>query len=113
MIGNIQQLLGQAIILLGILITGFGVYAFLKLDSFYARLVITSKVEAMGFTTITIGAILLAGIDIAAIKLAIILFFELLTVAAGAHAIARSAWKSGYRLPSPTPHDAIPESRDD
>lgn len=110
---GIQQLFGQAIILLGILITGFGVYAFLRLDSFYARLVITSKVEAMGFTTITLGAILLAGIDIAAIKLAIILFFELLTVAASAHAIARSAWKSGYRLPAVPADDAPREPRDD
>lgn len=99
MAGTIQQWVGQAVIVLGILFTGIGVYAFLNLKSFYARLVITSKVEAMGFTTIVLGAMILSGADIGTLKLAIILFFELLTVAVSAHAVARSAWKSGYHLP--------------
>ncbi len=105
----IQQWAGQTLILLGILFTGIGVYAFLRLKSFYARLVITSKVEAMGFTTVVLGAMVLAGADIGTLKLAIILFFELLTVAVSAHAVARSAWKSGYHLPPvrrpERPHD--------
>ncbi len=97
----LQQYLGQAIIIIGILITGFGVYAVLRLKSFYARMVVTSKVEAMGFTTIVFGAMILAGFSIWSIKMAIILVFELLTVSVSAHAIARSAWKSGYQLPPP------------
>ncbi len=100
MIQALQQAIGQALIVLGLLITGFGVYAVLRLNSFYARIVITSKVEAMGFVTITIGAMILAGFTMAGLKLAVILLFELLTVAVSAHAIARSAWKSGYHLPS-------------
>ena len=93
-------LLGQGMVFAGLLITGFGVYAVLKLDSFYARSVVTSKVEAMGFVTITAGAMLIAGFSIAVLKLLIILVFELLTVAASAHAIVRSAWISGYRSPT-------------
>jgi len=103
MIIAIQQALGHAVIILGILITGFGVYAVLALRSFYARIVVTSKVEAMGFVTITLGAMILAGISLAGVKLAIILLFELLTVAVSAHAIARSAWKAGYHLPPRKP----------
>lgn len=99
MLESILQYSGQAIIVLGILITGFGVYAFLRLQSFYARLVITAKVEAMGFAVIIIGTMILSGVSIGTLKLAVILFFELLTVSIGAHAIARSAWKSGYHLP--------------
>lgn len=95
---NVVVLLGQAIIILGLLITGFGVYAVLRLNGFYARIVVTSKVEAMGFVTIMIGAILMAGFSLLSIKLVIILLFELLTVSVGAHAIARSAWTSGYRI---------------
>ena len=95
-------LLGQGLILIGLLITGFGVYAVLKLDSLYARSVVTSKVEAMGFVTITAGAMLIAGFSIVVLKLIILLVFELLTVSASAHAIVRSAWISGYRCPTIT-----------
>ena len=109
MIASLQTWIGRTVILIGILITGIGVYAFLRLKSFYARLVITSKVEAMGFTTVVIGAMILAGFGLAAVKLAVILFFELLTVAVSAHAIARSAWNSGYVLPPARP----PEPSDD
>ena len=93
-----QQLIGQTIILVGLLITGFGVYTVLRLNSFYARMVVTSKVEAMGFVTVVIGAMVLNGVSAATAKLAVILLFELLTVAVSAHAIARSAWVSGYRV---------------
>ena len=92
------MLLGQAIILLGLLVTAFGVYSFLKLDTFYARIVITSKVEAMGFVTIVLGTMVIGGFSSLTLKLAMILVFELLTVSVGAHAIARSAWKSGYHV---------------
>lgn len=97
------SLIGQALILLGLLITGFGVYAVLRLDSFYARCVVTAKVEAMGFVTVVIGAVFLAGVSMTSLKLLILLAFELLTVSAGAHAVVRSAWLSGYRVRSALP----------
>ena len=108
----IMEALGQAIIILGLLITGFGVYAVLRLDGFYSRIVVTSKVEAMGFVTIVIGAIVLTGFSVVSLKLFIILLFELLTVSAGAHAIARSAWISGYRTRTVTDLETSGESGD-
>ncbi len=99
MLGTVQNIIGYTTIVMGIFITGFGVFAVLTLQSFYARIVITSKVEAMGFVTITLGAMVLAGPNVSFLKLAMILLFELLTVAVSAHAIARSAWSSGYHLP--------------
>ena len=99
MLSALQTAIGYALIVLGIFITGFGVFAVLTLQSFYARIVVTSKVEAMGFVTITFGAMILAGPSISFLKLTMILLFELLTVAVSAHAIARSAWSSGYHLP--------------
>ncbi len=93
----VTTVIGQGLVLIGLLITGFGVYAVLRLDNFYARSVVTSKVEAMGFVTVTAGAILISGFSLVAFKLVILLMFELLTVSASAHAIVRSAWISGYR----------------
>ncbi len=90
--------LGYALVMLGVLFTMFGVYAILWLNSFYARIVVTAKVEAMGFVTVVLGGMLLAGADVVSAKLLVILLFELLTVSVSAHAIARSAWRSGYHL---------------
>lgn len=95
--------------LLGLIAIGFGIYAILWLKSFYARMVVASKVEAMGFLTMTVGAMILAGLSIVTLKLLILLVFELLTVAVSAHAITRSAWKCGFHLPpnhSPEQADA-------
>lgn len=94
----VQIVLGKSLVLLGLLISGFGVYSVLRLNQFYARMVVTSKVEAMGFVTVVIGAMVLSGLSSATVKLGIILLFELLTVSVSAHAIARSAWVSGYRI---------------
>ncbi len=97
MMSHIIYVVGQVFVILGLLITGFGVYAVLHLDGFYARSVVSSKVEAMGFVTVTVGAILMSGWALTVPKLVILLLFELLTVSASTHAIARSAWISGYR----------------
>nr|WP_018527251.1 monovalent cation/H(+) antiporter subunit G [Alkalispirochaeta alkalica] len=102
-------LLGKSIMILGLLITLFGVYAVLRLDGFYARIVVTSKVEALGFMTVIAGASILTGFSPVSLKLLLILLFELLTVSAGAHAIVRSAWISGYRTRTVTaPGDPVP-----
>lgn len=94
----IINLAGQTIIFTGILIIWFGVYTVLRLDGFYARAVVTSKVEAMGFALVAIGSLLLTGFTIVSLKIIIILLFELLTVSTSTHAITRSAWISGYRI---------------
>jgi len=103
--------LGQGLILLGLLITVFGVYAVLKLNTFYARLVITSKVEALGFMTVIFGTLILGGFSLVSLKLAMILIFELLTVSLGAHAVARSAWNSGYKVTMIPPIQVTPEEK--
>ncbi len=99
----IQQVIGDTFIVLGLIFAAFGVYAVLKLDRFYSRLVITSKVETMAFITILIGAIVLTGFSFFAIKIAIIILFEILTLPVGSHAVARSAYVNGFRAQTVTP----------
>lgn len=97
MVGQIQTIVGGTILISGLLILAFGVYAILKLDRFYARLVVTSKVESMGFITILIGAMVLTGFSLFSVKILLILIFEMLTLPVGSHAVARSAYANGYR----------------
>lgn len=88
---------GEAVIYAGLALSAFGVFALLRLDRFYSRLVITSKVETMGFLTLIIGAIIVSGVSTFSVKLFVILVFELITLPVGAHAIARSAYRNGFR----------------
>ena len=102
--GNvIQQVFGNSLIILGLVFATFGVFAILKLDRFYSRLVITSKVETMAFITILLGAIVLTGFSFFAVKIAIIILFEMLTLPVGSHAVARSAYVNGFRANTVTP----------
>jgi len=94
----LAEMIGLGIIFAGLVLICFGVYAVLKLDSFYARVVITSKIEVMGFAVVIVGAMVISGFSSTSLKLLVILLFELLTASIGAHSIARSAWKSGYHL---------------
>ncbi|GAB6091169.1 cation:proton antiporter [Spirochaeta dissipatitropha] len=95
---QIITIIGQAIVFMGILVICFGVYTILRLDGFYTRAVITSKVEVMGFVMVMIGALLISGFSIMSLKLLVILLFEMITTATASHAITRSAWVSGYRI---------------
>lgn len=94
----VGELIGLGIIFAGLVLICFGVYAVLRLDSFYARMVITSKIEVMGFAVVVVGAMVISGVSPTSLKLMVILLFELLTASIGAHSIARSAWKSGYHV---------------
>lgn len=94
---TIVAYVGEAVIYAGLALSAFGVFALLRLDRFYSRLVITSKVETMGFLTLIIGAMIVSGVSSFSVKLFVILVFELITLPVGAHAIARSAYRNGFR----------------
>ncbi len=102
----IQQVVGDGLIILGIVFAAFGVYAVLKLDRFYSRLVVTSKVETMAFITILLGAMVLTGLSFFTIKILIIILFEMLTLPVGSHAVARSAYVNGFRADTVTPSES-------
>lgn len=92
-----QQLVGQVVIGIGLFVMAFGVYAIIRLRHFYSRLVITSKVETLGFIIVLLGAMILTGFSLMTLKIFIILLFELVTLPVASHAIARSAYVNGFR----------------
>ncbi|MFW5994620.1 MAG: cation:proton antiporter [Spirochaetia bacterium] len=92
-----QQLIGQVVIGIGLSVMAFGVYAIIRLGHFYSRLVITSKVETMGFIIVLLGAMILTGFSLMTLKIFIIMLFELVTLPVASHAIARSAYVNGFR----------------
>ena len=91
-------LVARGIILLGLLFVGAGVYSVLRYKEFYSRVVITAKVDTVGFITILIGVILLEGVSFVSAKVLLILLFEMMTSPLSTHAIAHSAYTAGYRV---------------
>jgi multicomponent Na+:H+ antiporter subunit G len=83
---------------LGVLFVAAGVYSVLRYREFYSRVVITAKVDTVGFMTIMIGLIVMEGISAVSLKILLVLLFELMTSPLATHAIAHSAFSAGYRI---------------
>ncbi|MCA1753252.1 MAG: monovalent cation/H(+) antiporter subunit G [Spirochaeta sp.] len=90
--------IGQILIGIGLVFIAIGTYSLLRLGDFYTRILITSKVDSMGLITIIFGAMIISGWTFFSAKLAFILLFEMITAPVGTHAVARSAYRSGYQI---------------
>ncbi len=91
-------IIGQILIGIGLVFIAIGTYSLLRLGDFYTRILITSKVDSMGLITIIFGAMIISGWTFFSAKLAFILLFEMITAPVGTHAVARSAYRSGYQI---------------
>lgn len=90
-IGNILIILGLIFMLLGII----GVYRF---KDFYARVLVSAKVDTVGFITILVGLMVKQGLNFFTWKTFIAVAFFVITNPIGTHAVTRSAYLSGYRI---------------
>ncbi len=91
-------LLGQILIVAGLVFSAIGIYSVLFYRDFYARVVITSKVDTMGMLTLLFGVMLVSGSWIVTLKLLVLLVFDLVTGPLATTGIAHSAFQSGYRI---------------
>lgn len=97
MIETLVEILSWILLCLGgifVLIGGIGA---LRLPNFYTRLHAASLTETMATIMIFVGMILQAGLSLAAIKLATIMVFLLLTAPTASYALANAALQSGMR----------------
>lgn len=90
--------IGRGLIVLGLLVIATGVYSVLAYKEFYSRVVITAKVDTVGFITLLIGVMLIEGLSFTTAKVLLVVLFEMLTSPLSTHAIARSAYTAGYRI---------------
>ena len=91
-------LIGQILIGIGLVFIAIGTFSLLRLGDFYTRILITSTIDSMGLITIIFGAMIISGWTFFTAKLAFILLFEMITAPIGTHAVARSAYRSGYQI---------------
>ncbi|MBF7097080.1 monovalent cation/H(+) antiporter subunit G [Alkalibacter mobilis] len=75
----------------------FGIIGIFRFKDFYARILISSKVETVGFLTIMVGLMFRTGISYSTMKIMLICLLAIITNPLSTHAIARSAYLSGYK----------------
>jgi len=88
---NIIIVIGLAFVTLGV----FGIYRF---NDYFSRILVSAKVDTVGFITIMLGLIIKHGFDFFSGKLILVLALYVITNPIATHAITRSAHISGYRI---------------
>jgi multicomponent Na+:H+ antiporter subunit G len=92
------DLLAYLLIIIALLFMALGVIGLFRFKDFYSRILISAKIETVGFLTIMIGFAILSGLSYAALKIILITLMVMITNPLSTHAIARSAFLSGYAI---------------
>ncbi|MDO9493015.1 monovalent cation/H(+) antiporter subunit G [Acetobacterium sp.] len=92
------DLLAYLLITIALIFMALGVVGLFRFKDFYSRILISAKIETVGFLTIMIGFVILSGFSYAAMKILLITLMVMITNPLSTHAIARSAFLSGYAI---------------
>ncbi|WP_303868513.1 monovalent cation/H(+) antiporter subunit G [Acetobacterium wieringae] len=92
------DLLANLLITVALIFMALGVIGLFRFKNFYSRILISAKIETVGFLTIMIGLVILSGFSYAALKIMLITLLVMITNPLSTHAIARSAFLSGNTI---------------
>jgi len=87
-------IVGNIIIILGLICMSFGVIGLYKFKDFYLRLLVLAKIDTVGAITFMIGIIVIHGFSFFSLKVFLILVLFLILNPLTAHIIARAAYLS-------------------
>ncbi len=93
-----NEIAGLIFIVIGIAFDFFGCLGLVRFPDVYNRLHSSIKCVTLGTTSILFGLFLFKGFSPAGIKALLCIIFLLLAAPVSAHALARSAHKSGVKL---------------
>jgi len=96
----ISIIVSNGLIAAALIFMALGIMGIFRFNHFYARILITAKVEIVGFLTLMAGIIIRHGFSFFSLKVLLISLFVLLTNPISTMAITRSAHNSGVRPPS-------------
>jgi multicomponent Na+:H+ antiporter subunit G len=105
---NVFGVIGDIIITAGIILILFGVYSIYRFDHFYSRILVSSKVDIVGFITIMTGMIIKSGFSFFSLNVLIIIALAVITGPLSTHSIARSAYLSGHSIKNERDKKQIP-----
>ena len=92
-----NETLGIILIIIGLIFDFFGCIGLIRFPDVYGRLQASAKCVTLGTCGILLGLVLFRGFTATGIKAIICMFFIILTAPVSAHALARSAFRSGVK----------------
>ena len=93
---------GEIIIAVGIVFILFGVIGIVRFKNFYARILVTAKIDTVGMITIFIGMAVKHGLSFFSLKVLLLMAILLIVNPLASHMIARAAYSSGYKTDAQT-----------
>lgn len=89
------EILSKVVIVVSVVFMVFGVIGIFRFKTFYSRILISAKVETLGFLTCMFGVILHSGFTYFSLKVIVLIIIILITNPLTSHTLANKALKSG------------------
>jgi len=102
---EIIEFAANVLIVAGVVLMALGIYGTFKFRDFFRRILITGKVDTVGFIIVILGLILKIGFSFFSLKLFLVLVLYVITNPIGTHATLRSADLSKYKIKKETLHN--------
>ncbi|MCL2864861.1 MAG: monovalent cation/H(+) antiporter subunit G [Lachnospiraceae bacterium] len=93
-----MEILGNIIIILGIIFMLFGVIGIFRYQNFFVRILIASKIDTVGALTVVIGLAVKHGFSFFSLRVVLLLVLMFIINPMVTHIIARSAYESGQNI---------------
>lgn len=94
----LNQIIGYAIIFIGLFFMFIGLFAMIRFKNFFPRLLCAAKIDTVAMITIIAGLIIYNGFNFITFRLIILLLIILMVNPLLAHLMAQFAYLSGHRL---------------
>ncbi|MCL2753655.1 MAG: monovalent cation/H(+) antiporter subunit G [Defluviitaleaceae bacterium] len=95
---QIQLLISNIIIAIGVFFMIFGVIGIFRFKDFYHRILVAAKVDTVGMITLLLGLVIRHGFSFFSAKMVLMMIIVLILNPLVAHVMVRSAYRSGYKL---------------
>ena len=96
--GEVTYIIGNIVVIIGILCMLVGAYGLFKFRDFYPRLLIATKIDTVGLMTLLFGICIINGFSFFSLKVLFIILIILILNPLTAHLIAQAAYRAGYQL---------------
>jgi len=97
-----MALVGEIIIVIGLIFMSLGVIGIFKFRNFYPRLLVTCKIDTVGTITVLIGVMVKHGFSFFSLRILLLLGLILIVSPMVTYIIARFAYMSGHKLEGKT-----------
>jgi multicomponent Na+:H+ antiporter subunit G len=92
-----NETIGMFLVVTGLAFDFFGCLGLIRLPDVYTRIQASAKCITLGTCGILLGVVFFKGLGPTGVKALLCMLFILLTAPVSAHALARSAYRSGVR----------------